>query len=104
MARSGGGVANHGYFKAVFEEVPEVRFDAHVRQHPAEDDLGDCPLAELQDEVVAMWTPDLVRAGNDCVSVVDVRFEFVEPIGAGPRESLQREWARAGKRAGAELI
>jgi len=34
---------------------------AHVCQHPAEDDLADAALAQLQNKVVGLGTPDLSR-------------------------------------------
>jgi hypothetical protein len=42
-----------------------VRFDTHVRQHPAEDDLADAPLAQLQDQVVGLRTKYLVGTDNN---------------------------------------
>jgi hypothetical protein len=44
---AGGGIANDRNFEAVFEEVAQVGLDAHIREHAAEDDLGDAPFAQL---------------------------------------------------------
>jgi hypothetical protein len=30
-----------------FEQLAQMGFDAHIRQHAAEDNLADAPLAEL---------------------------------------------------------
>src|SRR5208337_290599 len=38
---------------------------AHVCQHPAEDDLADAALAQLQNKVVGLGTPDFMGAGRD---------------------------------------
>ena len=51
---AGGGVANDGYLETILQQVPQVRLDAHVRQHAAKDDLGDTPFAELQDQVIRL--------------------------------------------------
>ena len=47
------------HFEALLEQIAEVRFDTHVRQHPAENDFADTALAQLQDEIVGLWTKHL---------------------------------------------
>ena len=61
MAGTGGGVLHHRNLEALLEELAQMRFHADVRQHPAEDDLADPPLAQLQDQIVGLRAPDLVR-------------------------------------------
>src|SRR5271165_2385369 len=36
-----------GYLEALFQQFPQMRFDAHVGQHTAKNDLADLPLTQL---------------------------------------------------------
>src|SRR5262245_11931522 len=45
-----------GDLEALLEQLAQMRLDAHVRQHPAQDDPCDAPLAQLQDQVVGLRT------------------------------------------------
>src|SRR5215831_19619813 len=67
--------------EALFEQVTQVRFDTHVRQHPAEDDLAHATLSQLQHQVVGLRPKHPVRASNDRLSVLYVRLETLEPVG-----------------------
>jgi hypothetical protein len=50
-------ILRHRDLEALLDVIAQVGFDAHVRQHPAQDDLADAPLAQLQGEVVRLGTP-----------------------------------------------
>src|SRR5690242_7421740 len=78
-----------GYFEALLEQIAEVRFDTHVRQHAAENDFADTALAQLQDEIVGLWTKHPVGTDNNSLAVVDVRLEPLEPVCARPREAVE---------------
>ena len=52
-------------FESLLQQIAQVSFDTHVRQHPAEDDLADAALAQLQDEVVGLRTKHPVGTDND---------------------------------------
>jgi len=88
MPWPGGGVLDHGDLEALLEQVAQVGLDADVRQHAAEDDLADPPLAQLQREIVGLWPPHLVRADHDRLAVLDIRLEALQPIRAGKGYSL----------------
>src|SRR5262245_27967080 len=76
---------NHS-FESLFQQIAQVRFDTHVRQHSAEDDLADAALAEMQHEVVHLRIKDPVRTQNEALAVFNVGLEALEPGGSGAGE------------------
>src|SRR5262245_35054141 len=49
-----------------------MRFDAHVGQHSAKNNLVDLPLAQLQNKVVGLCAPHLVRRDDDSFAILNV--------------------------------
>src|SRR5258708_11021141 len=82
MPRAGGRVLDDGDLEAPFKQLPQGRFDAYVRQHPAENDLIDPPFAQLQHQIVGLRPPYFVRADYDRLRVVAVCPEAAEPVTA----------------------
>src|SRR5579859_1117671 len=97
-------ILDHGDLEALFEELAQMGLDTHVRQHPAEDDLRDPPLTQLQDQVVGLRAEYFVRADDDRLAVFDVWLESIEPIGTGILEPRQIEGTASRKCAGFEFI
>src|SRR5262245_39577937 len=91
-------------FKTLLEQIAQVRFDTHVRQHPAENDFADAALAQLQDEVVGLRTKHPVGTGNNSLVVIDVRLEPLEPVGARPGEAIEAQSSAASEHLGFSLI
>src|SRR5262249_45854138 len=81
-----------------------MRFDAHVGQHSAKNDLVDLPLAQLQNQVVGLWAPDLVRSDDDSFAVLYVWPETLQPISAGPSKTIEIEDSFPGEKTGGRLI
>ena len=65
MARSGGRVLNDSHLETPFEKLTQVRLNAYVSQHPAENDLIEPPFAQLQHQIVGLRPPNFVRADDD---------------------------------------
>src|SRR5262249_20058458 len=91
-------------FKTLFEQIPQVRFHAHVRQHPAENDFANAALAELQDEVVGLRTKHPMGTDNNSLAVIDEGLEPLEPVGARPGEAFEAQSSAASKHLGLSLI
>ena len=87
MAGAGGRVLDDGDFESALEKLAQMRFDAHVRQHAAEDDLADPPLGQLQDQIVGLRPPYLVRADDDGLPIFDIRLEAIQPVRARVRKA-----------------
>ena len=47
MLRCGGHIFRDGYLETMLDQFGQLRFDAHVGEHPAENDLADPAFAEL---------------------------------------------------------
>src|SRR5439155_1877350 len=90
--------------ESLLEQITQVSFDTHVCQHPAEDDLADAVLAQLQDEVVGLRTKHPVRANNDGFAVINVRLKAIEPVGARPGEAVEAQSSTASEHLGLHLI
>jgi hypothetical protein len=75
-------VFHYGNFETLLEEITQVRFDTHVRQHSAENDFVDAAFAQLENEVIGLRTKYSVRTDNDGFAVLDIRLKAVEPVGA----------------------
>src|SRR5262249_37002812 len=82
VTRAGGRVLDYSNLKALFQKFPEMRFHAHVCEHAAEDYFLYAPLAQLEHKVVCLWPEDFVGADDNCLSVLDIGFEAVEPVSA----------------------
>ena len=54
MPGSSGCVLDNCDLEALFQQLAQMVFDAHVRQHAAEDHLTDAALAQLENEVVGL--------------------------------------------------
>src|SRR5262249_21522620 len=89
VPRARRGIPRDGDLETMLEQVAQVRFDADVGQHPPENDLPDATLAQLQDEVVGLRTPDLVRTDDDRLPILDVGLEALEPVRRGSREPIE---------------
>src|SRR5215469_12317608 len=94
---------NHG-FKPLLQQITEVRFDAHVRQHSTENHLADAALAQLQHEVVRLRTKDPMRTYNDRLAVFNVGLEALEPVGTGAGEPLETQSSSSQEHPGFGLI
>src|ERR1700677_2724359 len=68
---------------------------AQVRCHSREDDLRGPALAQLERQIVGLWTPDLVGRGNNGRPIENVWLELLEEVGAGPGKAINGEWSRA---------
>src|SRR5215510_16542178 len=84
-----GRISRDSDLEALFEQVAQVRFDTHVRQHPAEDDLAHATLAQLQHQVVGLRPKHPVRASNDRLPVLYIRLETLEPVSARPGKAIE---------------
>src|SRR6516225_6475084 len=80
MPRPGGCILDHRNLEALLDKLAQMRLDAHVRQHAAEDDPIDPALAQLQDQIVGLRAEHLMRTDNYCLPVVDVGLEAIQPI------------------------
>jgi hypothetical protein len=47
MLRCGGHIFRDGYLETMLDQFAQVRFGAHVGEHPAENNLADPAFAEL---------------------------------------------------------
>jgi len=65
MPWAGGRVLHDGHVEPLLDQFADVRFDAHVRKHPADNHLPDPTLAQLQDEVIGLGPIYLVRTDHD---------------------------------------
>src|SRR5262245_25679140 len=81
-----------------------MRFDAHVCQHPAENDFANAALAQLQDEVVGLRTKHPVGTNNNSLAVIDEGLEPLEPVGARPGEAFEAQSSAASEHFGLSLI
>src|SRR5262245_4323126 len=81
-----------------------MRFDAHVCQHPAENDFANAALAQLQDEVVGLRTKHPVGTDNNSLAVIDEGLEPFEPVGARPGEAFEAQSSAASEHLGLSLI
>ena len=54
MPGSSGCVLDNCDLEALFQQLAQMGFDAHVRQHAAGDHLTDAALAQLENEVVGL--------------------------------------------------
>src|SRR5882762_7192075 len=75
-----------GYLEALLEQLAQVRFDAHVGEHTAKNDLA---FAELENEVVGLWPPHPVRCGYDGFAILDVGLKTLQPVCTGPFEAIE---------------
>ena len=82
-------VFHDGYLESLLQQFPQMRFDAHVGQHSAENDLADPPFAQLENEVIGLWPPYAVRRNDDGFAVFDVRLESLQPVCPGSFESVE---------------
>src|SRR5262249_36056866 len=82
VSRSRCRVLHNDDFETLFEQISEMRFHAHVRQHPTEDDLADAAFAQLQNQIVGLRAKYPVWTDNDRLAVFNVRLEALEPVGA----------------------
>ena len=57
-------------------------------------------LAQLQDQIVGLRSPDLVRADDDGLAVLDIGLEAIEPVRARVREARQIQRVLFGRRCG----
>src|SRR5712675_1273193 len=92
-----GRVLCDGYLEALLQQFAQVRFNAHVGQHSAENDLADPAFAQLQHEIVGLRPPDAMRCGYDRFAVLDIRLETLQPVSAGTRQALNRVGAFASE-------
>jgi hypothetical protein len=67
----------------LLQQFAQVRFNTHVRQHSAENDLANSALAQLQYEIIGLRAPDAMGCDYDRFAILDVRLEAIELIGAG---------------------
>src|ERR1700754_57609 len=96
-------VHDYSYLESLFDELAHMGFDAHVRQHPAQDDPADPALTQLEDQVVGLRPEDLVRADDHGPPVFDVGLEAVQPVYARVQETGHVKLSSAGKRMSLEL-
>ena len=97
-------ILDHDHLKALLEELAQVALDAHVRQHPAQDDLRHRPFPELQDQVVRLRAEYFVRADDDRLAVLNVWLEAIQPIRAGVFEPREAQRVAPGECMGPEFI
>ena len=93
-----------GHFETLLEQFAQVRFDAHVGEHSAKNDLADLTFAELENEIVCLRSEDAMRRDYDGFSVLDVGLKALEPVGAGPFQALEVQDSLAGEEAGLDLL
>src|SRR5262249_34697922 len=104
MTRSGGGVLDDSNLETLLEKLAQMGFDADIGQHAAKYDLANPALAELQDQVVGLGSPNLVRADDDRLPVFDIRLEPVQPVGAGFCKARQGQRSSSRKCVGLEFV
>ena len=68
MSGASRGVFHDADLKTLLKQIAQVRFDADVSQHPAQDDLADAALTQLQDKIVGLRTPDFLGTDSDGLS------------------------------------
>ena len=100
VSRAGGRVLRDGDLETLLEQIAQVRFDTHVCQHPAEDDLADAALAQLQDEVVCLRSPYPVGTNHDGLSVLDVGLEALQPVGTRSGEAVEAQHSATSEHLG----
>src|SRR5688572_20856404 len=83
-------VSDHPNFEAELQEFPQVRLDAHVREHACENDLIHTLLTELKREIVDLRAVQFVRRANDRLPVFDILLELRKKVRAGSPEAVQR--------------
>ena len=91
VPRSGSCVLDHRDLEALLEQLAQMGFEAHVRQHAAEDDLADASLAQLQNQIVRLRSPYLVRADDDTDRIVNTTEENIDiaiRVGVLPDSSM----------------
>jgi hypothetical protein len=69
-SRAGGGIGDHGDLEAQLEEFAQVGLGAEVCQHS-----------------IGLRSPNLVRANDDRLPILDVGLEAIEPVGARASEA-----------------
>jgi hypothetical protein len=80
MPRGSRRVLGDDDFESLLEQIAQVSFDTHVRQHPAEDDFADTAFAQLQDEIISLRTKYPVGTDNDSDSAEKPSWYFVISI------------------------
>jgi len=104
VAGCGSCIFRNGDLESLLEQIAQVRFDTHVRQHPAENDFADTALAQLQDKVVGLRAKHPAGTGNNSLAVIDERLEALEPVGARPGETVEAQSSAASEHLGLSLI
>jgi hypothetical protein len=99
-----GRIFRDGHFEPLLEQFAQVRFDAHVGEHSAKNYLADLAFSELENEVVGLRSPHAMRSHDDGLAVLDVGFEALEPVRAGPLEAVEVQDSLAGEEAGLDLL
>jgi hypothetical protein len=77
-------IFDDGDLETLLEQFAQVRFDAHIGEHSAQNDLADFPFAELQNEVVGLRPPHAVRRDDDGFAILDVGLKALQPIRPDP--------------------
>ena len=75
--------------ETLLKQFAQVRFDAHVGEHSAQNDLADLTFAELQNEIFGLWPPHAMRGDDNGLSIFDVGLKTFQPVGAGPFETIE---------------
>src|ERR1700722_14181827 len=88
----------------LLEQFPQMRFDAHVGQHATEDDLADSPFTQLQHQIIRFRPPDTMRRSNDRLTVFDVWLVALQPVCAGPSETIEIQSSLASKQVRVRLV
>src|SRR5262245_45219354 len=81
-----------------------MRFDTHVGEHAAENDLADLAFTQLENKVVGLWPKHAMRRDDDCLAVFDVRLKPIEPVRARSFETINIQDSFAGEHTSVHLI
>jgi hypothetical protein len=82
-------VLRDGHFEPLLEQCAQVRFDAHIGQHAAENDSADPAFAELEHEVIGLGPKHAVRRDDDGVAVLDVGLKTRQSVSARTFEAIE---------------
>ena len=89
MLRPSGRIFGDGDLEPLLEQFAQVRFDAHIGEHSAQNDLADFPFAELQYEVVSLRPPHAVRRDDDGFAILVVGLDALQPIRPRSFEAIE---------------
>jgi hypothetical protein len=89
MLWRGGCIFDDGNFETLLEQFAQMRFDAHVGEHPTKNDIADLAFAELKNKVIGLWPEHAMRRNDDGSAIVDLGLETLQQVSAGAFRAIQ---------------